>query len=282
MTSHNMWVQPAIDIHHGYHAWTTCSCGDKRVHFGVTKAEAQQHAQDWCLRHPLDVQRQVEIRHGEDESRRVFKHEHGQWHAVRYCVCGTCFEVHSANADWIIEYLYVLMERHLGREPAQIKHIIPAMIGQTDLRALCHTTYSVMCSCGEGFESPRGSYNQNAAMMSVTAWKNQHREAVKQEDRTMDSIETLRARRERIDAEIARVESLPPEPTTEDPDGALVIWFEKRIGGNTYTYAAVKTPNGWYTTGPRTPKCYTWQQLVEWINADDEVAIWQADSWLPV
>lgn len=90
---------------------------------------------------------------------------------------------------------------------------------------------------------------------------------------------SIAAAQQRIAAEQARIDrlmSLPAEPTTEDPDNALVVWFQHRfnIGGQIYTYAAVKAGDDkWYTTGPASPKGYTWDQLVEWhftaVNDDN-------------
>lgn len=79
--------------------------------------------------------------------------------------------------------------------------------------------------------------------------------------------------------------SLPQEPTTDDPDGALVVWFERKFnqGGRLYTYAAVKAGDGlWYTTGPRSPKGYTWDALMEWLDDDLTSTIWVAAGWEPL
>lgn len=89
----------------------------------------------------------------------------------------------------------------------------------------------------------------------------------------------LQAQIDRLQAELDRVALLPGEPDN-DPN---VIWFEKTFGGNrAFTYAAVKAGDGyWYTTGPKTPKSYLWQQLIEWIYQDeaDEPEIWLAGEF---
>lgn len=90
---------------------------------------------------------------------------------------------------------------------------------------------------------------------------------------------------DRAQQRIDRIAALPTEPTTDDPDGALVVWFNHRFGPRTvkdYTYAAVKASDGlWYTTGPASPKGYTWDQLVEWhfteYNGDNPM--WVATEW---
>ena len=81
-------------------------------------------------------------------------------------------------------------------------------------------------------------------------------------------------------AEEARIEA---ERWGEDdfPDGA-VITFTKRFPGGTidYAYAAIKTVHHnrnlttgagedlhlWYTTGPKSPKGYTWEELTTWMG----------------
>lgn len=92
-----------------------------------------------------------------------------------------------------------------------------------------------------------------------------------------DSIATLQA-------ELIRLASLPQEPEGSEP----VIRFHKRFGPGQreYTYAAVKANDGlWYTSGPRTPKGYTWQALVEWIfdgKCDEEQSIERASKFRPL
>lgn len=92
---------------------------------------------------------------------------------------------------------------------------------------------------------------------------------------------------ERAQARLDKLMSMPKEPTTEDSDGALVIWFQRRFNTRsaTYTYAAVKAGDDlWYTTGPASPKGYSWDQLMDWLANDDcgDVVIWQADGWTEV
>lgn len=86
---------------------------------------------------------------------------------------------------------------------------------------------------------------------------------------------------------IARIMSLPDEPTTDDPDGALVVWFQHRFntGSKKYTYAAVKAGDGlWYTTGPASPKGYTWDQLIDWHmhEVNEDSTMWVATEWSPL
>jgi hypothetical protein len=92
---------------------------------------------------------------------------------------------------------------------------------------------------------------------------------------------------ERAQRKIDRLLSLPEEPTTDDPDGALVVWFEHKFNrtSKSYTYAAVKAGDGlWYTTGPSSPKGYTWDELVDWHENEENVTktMWVATEWAEV
>lgn len=99
-------------------------------------------------------------------------------------------------------------------------------------------------------------------------------------------LDRLQAQIERLQAEADRIASLPAEPDVESP----TIWFEKTFGRQDghaprYTYAAVKAGDGkWYTTGPKTPKGYTWAELIEWITGDGDadIEIWLVGSWEPL
>lgn len=53
----------------------------------------------------------------------------------------------------------------------------------------------------------------------------------------------------------------------EPPIGSVVRWQKVYKSGTTYSYAAINTELGWYTTGPRSPKAYTWDDLINWVDA---------------
>lgn len=101
------------------------------------------------------------------------------------------------------------------------------------------------------------------------------------------AIASAEATIERAMRRIERLSALPDEPTTDDPDGALVVWFEHQFnaGSPKYTYAAVKAGDGlWYTTGPSSPKGYTWDELVDWHmkEVNENNTMWVATGWTPV
>ena len=75
----------------------------------------------------------------------------------------------------------------------------------------------------------------------------------------------LRAQMGVIAEELARIESYPDEP---DTDISVIYWqtdFE-REGYTVYDYAALRAGDDlWYTTGPRSPKGQSWDNLIAWI-----------------
>lgn len=85
-----------------------------------------------------------------------------------------------------------------------------------------------------------------------------------------------------VDAQVdrlVRLQNLPDEPTTDDPEGALVIWFQRAFGGVVYTYAGVKARTRWYLTGARNPGAMTWDQFMDWLGDDLRGDIWVARAW---
>ena len=75
---------------------------------------------------------------------------------------------------------------------------------------------------------------------------------------------------ENAQREMETILSRPVEPEQD------MIRFERTFNGGerVYTYGAIRTDQGlWYTTGPRTPKGYTWDDLIDWMMEDGEVKI---------
>lgn len=89
---------------------------------------------------------------------------------------------------------------------------------------------------------------------------------------------------ERAQAQIDRLMAMPDEPVAKN-DEPLVVYFQKQFtrGGTAYDYAAVKAGDGlWYTTGPRAPKGYRWEALIDWIFEYDEVEMFVAKGFKPL
>lgn len=83
----------------------------------------------------------------------------------------------------------------------------------------------------------------------------------------------------RILREQEKIDALRDIPTEPDALGAVVtfekrFWSPNRGWSKAYTYAAVKADDDlWYTTGPKAPKGYTWDELVLWVREYEPVVI---------
>lgn len=88
----------------------------------------------------------------------------------------------------------------------------------------------------------------------------------------------LIAQKERIEAELARRDKLPPEPRSTARLGngvPSIIKFTKRFNSGWYDYAAIhnKEEGLWYTTGPHSSRGYTWEELLRWIDNDEPIIL---------
>lgn len=54
----------------------------------------------------------------------------------------------------------------------------------------------------------------------------------------------------------------------EDHEDKTVIAFRAMFvpNGRVYDYSAIRAEGLWYTTGPRTPKGFTWAELIAWMD----------------
>ena len=89
-------------------------------------------------------------------------------------------------------------------------------------------------------------------------------------------IERLRRQINYLYDEIEKRERFPEDNFKE----GTVIKYRKRFtpGGINYRYAAIKVNGLWFTTGPRSPKGYTWDELTEWMD-DGVQKIRVATGW---
>jgi hypothetical protein len=105
----------------------------------------------------------------------------------------------------------------------------------------------------------------------------------------MDKKELLEAQAMRLLDQLAKLQSRPSEPVSDDPDGANVVWFKKRFSPSSteYTYTAVKAGGSWYLSGPtQVGTRYSWDDLCDFVfkesDANDRVprpVLWVASSW---
>lgn len=91
-------------------------------------------------------------------------------------------------------------------------------------------------------------------------------------DRTSHiQLDSLRRQRERLDAHIAKLEAIRLQYGDDEFEVGSVLVFDKtfRTGNRrTYSYAALKTPVGWYLTGRIGNRPLPWAELVDEIILD--------------
>ncbi len=108
-------------------------------------------------------------------------------------------------------------------------------------------------------------------------------------ERELAAIDDERARQERnLAAREARLQARLDEikRVGEDPfeDGAVIVFdlqfvhddgFEDPRVSRPYHYAAIRVNGRWNTTGPKSPKDYSWYELMKWIGENQTVdGVW--------
>src|SRR5258706_13026855 len=87
----------------------------------------------------------------------------------------------------------------------------------------------------------------------------------------------------RLADELDRITKLPEQPAVED--GTVIRWHMRfrnqqepwrnisEFGSRVYTYAAVYCGDTetWFSTGPKSPKAYTWERLMEWLLIENQL-----------
>lgn len=75
----------------------------------------------------------------------------------------------------------------------------------------------------------------------------------------------------RVDREVEERLGFIADYGEDTYDDGTVIKFVKSFvkGGKEYSYAAIKVDGLWYTTGPKVPKGYTWDELILWLVSSD-------------
>jgi hypothetical protein len=97
------------------------------------------------------------------------------------------------------------------------------------------------------------------------------REANKKGKKTVkqDKAEGIKLKIRMLKKELKRLESRPEEP---EEDGNVITFMKQfAAGGIVYSYAALKAKGLWYTTGPKSPKGYTWDELLDFIGDDNRI-----------
>jgi len=108
-----------------------------------------------------------------------------------------------------------------------------------------------------------------------------HREAVAKQA-SVDSVVARaevaeRLRQRRIEAEVDRLEQEIADFGEDDYAEGDVVKFTKQFvpGGKAYLYAAIKANDAWYTTGPKSPKGYSWDEFVLWLIGGEGYDNWK-------
>ena len=75
-------------------------------------------------------------------------------------------------------------------------------------------------------------------------------------------------------AEALAEEERTREKFGDDQEDGAVIAFKVRFSkrGVNYDHAALRSGGLWYTTGPRSPKGFTWSELTEWLDPAHHVS----------
>ena len=86
-------------------------------------------------------------------------------------------------------------------------------------------------------------------------------------DVEVDTEVRRRLAERKVEEKILLIDEFGPD---RYPDGT-VVRFSKQFkqDGIRYSYAAIKAVGLWHTTGPRSPKGYTWEDFTMWLVSGD-------------
>lgn len=78
----------------------------------------------------------------------------------------------------------------------------------------------------------------------------------------------------------------------DDWEMGTVLRFDKQFvsGGTVYSYVMIKCPSrlrqggGWYSSGPRAPKDFSWEDMIAWIQEgpNSNVELWVVSEYSPI
>jgi hypothetical protein len=98
--------------------------------------------------------------------------------------------------------------------------------------------------------------------------------------------EYLEARRSLLQKQMLHLDTVVhvAEKLNTVPEGGVITWKMSYQGGSAeYSFAAILTPVGWYTTGTRAaPSRMTTEQFAEWLSNDNILILddlWYAKEW---
>lgn len=68
-----------------------------------------------------------------------------------------------------------------------------------------------------------------------------------------------------LTAQLSAAETFGPDVYT---DGAVITFIKQfQEDGVAYHYAMIKARGLWYSTGPKAPKAYAWEDMVVWLTS---------------
>jgi hypothetical protein len=81
-----------------------------------------------------------------------------------------------------------------------------------------------------------------------------------------DAALAAEVQKKRVEAELELKRSILSGFGDDLVDGTIVqFWKQFTVGGREYMYAAIRADGKWYTTGPKSPKGYTWEEFTLWL-----------------
>src|SRR5215207_7663808 len=94
-------------------------------------------------------------------------------------------------------------------------------------------------------------------------------------DETARKLELARIKLEAEQVRQGRIDAVGED----DYEDTCVIRFDKRFtdSGRVYSYTAIKCGDQWYTSGPKAPGPYSWEQLARFLSQGVE-QLWVVDS----
>jgi hypothetical protein len=99
----------------------------------------------------------------------------------------------------------------------------------------------------------------------------ERKSSMSRKDALKRKSEALDRQRRALEEELTRLENRPGEPPDYSKTRPAIITFSKQFGQfafdkYTYSYAFIRAAGKWYGTGPKAPKGYTWDELMDWLE----------------
>lgn len=168
--------------------------------------------------------------------------------------------------DWIDRIAF--SDGALAADLATRRERIKAKKATVHCLLLKHHEFSYESVCG----IKKGNLNWSTLRSKVTCdnclhiLNNQEQETEMNRNDIERQMVALRRQLTRLEEQLEKQSEF--EALYDVVDDGTVISFEYQFtdGGAIYSYAAIYTNGLWYTTGPRSPKGYTTNDLIRWLS----------------